>query len=309
MLTKIKKIFQYVFNPEFRLSIKIRHNVYDSMDDLEYLRMIYKVKLKRELHIESPKTFDEKLQWLKLYYRKSSFTTMVDKYSVKKYVADKIGKEYIIPTLAIWNNWADIDFSLLPNQFVLKCTHDSGGVIICKDKNSFDKDDARKKIESSLRRNFYYPGREWPYKNVQPRIIAEPYMKEADSSELHDYKFYCFNGIPMYCQVISNRTTNETIDFFNMEWEHQEFTGLALPVKPFSASPIPIPVCFDEMKRLATVLSQGIPFLRVDFYEVNEKVYFGELTFYPASGFGSFTPNQYNTVLGDLLVLPTDMIL
>ncbi len=263
-----------------------------------YLKMKYRLTMGKKLDLKNPKTFNEKLQCLKLYDRKPEYTIMVDKYAVKKYVADKIGEEYIIPTLGVWDKFEDIDFEKLPNQFVLKCTHDSGGLVICKDKSKLDIAVAKKKIEKCLKTDFYLLGREWPYKNVPRKIISEKYMEDESGKELKDYKWFCFNGEPKYCQVISDRTTNEAIDFFDADWNHQEFTGLALPHKPFNSSPIPIPLQLEKMKMFAKVLSKDISFLRVDFYEINGKLYFGELTFYPASGFGVFTPVEWNEKLG-----------
>jgi len=264
-----------------------------------YLKLKYRAMINQKLNLVKPQTFSEKLQWLKLYDRKPEYTVMVDKYLAKKYVSDKIGEEYIIPTLGVWDRFDDIDFEKLPNQFVLKCTHDSGGLVICKEKSKLDIESVKKRIEKCLQTDYYLSGREWPYKNVPHKIIAEKYMEDKKENELRDYKFFCFEGEPKYCQVISDRTTQETIDYFDMDWNHQEFTGLALPYKPFHKSIIPIPSQFEKMKSFARLLSNGISFLRVDFYEINGKLYFGELTFYPASGFGLFSPEKWNYKFGN----------
>ena len=274
------------------------------LSDKLFLKLKYYSILKKKLNLESPVEINEKLQWLKLFDRRPEYTMMVDKYAAKKYVADAIGDMYIIPTLGVWETFDEIDFDHLPSKFVLKCTHDSGGLIICKDKTKFDFALAKKKINKCMKRNYYYSWREWPYKNVTPKIIAEQYMEDAETVELRDYKFFCFAGKPLYCQVISDRRTYETVDYFDMDWQHQEFTGLAMPYKPFSKSSIRKPINFEKMKELSSILSNGIPFLRVDFYEVNGKIYFGELTFYPASGFGEFHPTKWNKIMGDLIVLP-----
>lgn len=283
-----------------------RFKITKMLPDKLYLSLRYKSRFGRFPNFKSPKTFSEKIQWLKLYDRRPEYTTMVDKYAVKKYVANKIGEQYIIPTLGVWDKFDDIDFDNLPNQFVLKCTHDSGGLIICRDKAKLVKKTAKKKIEESLKRNFYYIGREWPYKKVKPRIIAEKYMEDSETTELRDYKFFCFNGEPVYCQVISNRSKDETIDFFDMNWNHQEFTGLALPNKNFSIYPIPMPFTLDQMINSARVLAKDIPFIRVDFYEIKKKMYFGELTFYPTSGFGKFSPDNWNLIIGKKLQFPNN---
>ena len=271
------------------------------LPDKTYIQLYYFLRFKKFADLKNPKTFNEKLNWLKLNDRNPLYTTLVDKYEVKKYVADKIGAEYIIPTLGVWDRFDDIDFDKLPNQFVLKCTHDSEGLVIVKDKSALDINAAKAKIESALKQNFYYIGREWPYKNVKPRIIAEKYMEDHTDGELRDYKFYCFNGQPMFCQVIANRFSDETIDFFDIDWKHQEFTGVSLPMKNFSKDFINKPYSFTNMVKNSSILSNTFNFVRVDFYEVNKHLYFGELTFYPAGGFGSFYPDIWNYKIGEHL--------
>lgn len=277
--------------------------------DRLYLQLLFRFKMGYRLDIDNPKTFSEKLQWLKVYDHNPLYTTLVDKYAVKKWVADKIGEKYIIPTLGVWNDAREIDFDKLPNQFVLKTTNGGGGnVKICKDKSSFDRKKAITCLNRDLKKSIYKSYREWPYKNVPPRIIAEKYMEDVPNEGLRDYKFYCFEGIPLYCQVISNRYSKETIDFFDMDWNHQEFTGLSEPHKPFSNSPIPIPIHFDMMKQAVSLIARNIEnncFVRVDFYNVRGENYFGEITFYPASGLGSFSPNEWNYRFGELLKLPS----
>ena len=303
LISKLANFIKLFTDSKYRFFRLNQLGFYRLVNDKVYTKKIFYYKTGKHLKLNSPKTFTEKLQWLKLYDRKSEYTTMVDKYAVKKYVADRIGEQYIIPTLGVWERFDDIDFNMLPNQFVLKCTHDSGGVIICRSKSKFDLETAKKKINSSLKRNYYYAHREWPYKNVPPRIIAECYMEDTQTTDLRDYKFFCFNGDPIYCQVISDRTFHMTIDFFDMEWNHQEFTGLTLG-KPFCNSPIPIPIQFDKMKEIAKILAKESLFLRVDFYEVKGNLYFGELTFYPNAGYGNFIPDKYNLILGEMLKLP-----
>ncbi len=444
---------------------EFRQKLYKLIPDKLYLKLLYKRRLGKKLNLNNPQTFSEKLQWLKLYDRRPEYSKMVDKYEAKLYVAEKIGEQYIIPTLGIWDSFEEIDFSKLPNQFVIKCTHDSGGLVICKDKATFDIEKASQKINQCMKNNFYWFGREWPYKNVKPRIIVEKFMTDygegesgdnfcennankeptdykmmcfdgkvnssfvcsewftesglkiafhntnweeipfsdhyprsanlsektasyeqmvelveklskdipfvrvdfyevrgqiyfgeltfypgggmeeftpsewdktlgdwiplsrgeyllegdtfriwlhskmefrSQDSDLLDYKFFCFHGKPEFCQVISNRSTDERIDFYDMEWNHQEFTGLSVPGHPFANADMSIkqPQTFYKMKEVAKILSEGHPFLRVDFYEVSGQMYFGELTFFPASGFGVFEPNQWNLCLGEMIHLP-----
>ncbi len=301
LASKIKK---FLMNPSIRFSYLTELGFTRWMLDETFIKKQFYYTMGYKPNLTSPKLFNEKLQWLKLYDRKAIYTVMVDKYAVKQYVSKKIGEEYLIPTLGVWDKPEDIDFDALPDHFVLKCTHDSGGLVICKDKNKLDKSKAIRKINSCLKRKYFYIHREWPYKNVRPRVIAEQYMEDSETEELRDYKFFCFGGKPLYCQVISNRSSNETVDFFDMDWRHQEFTGLAKPYKPFSKTSINKPINFEKMKEIASILSNGMTFIRVDFYEVNGKLYFGELTFYPASGFGEFHPTKWNTIMGDLVVLP-----
>lgn len=413
-------------------------------DDL-YISIQFFLRLGYKPDLKHPRTFSEKLQWLKLHNRKPEYTTMVDKYAVKKYVADRIGEEYIIPTLGVWESFDEIDFDSLPDKFVLKCTHDSGGLVICRDKKTLDMDAARKKIEKSLRTDYYKQGREWPYKDVPIRIIAEKFMEDGTQGDalndyklmcfdgkvycsfvcsgrnseeglrvtfydrewkrlpfrrhypsadkdfdmplqyhrmielaerlskdipfvrtdfyeidgklyfgeltlfpgngmeefspeewderlgelielpngggylidneyftvilrtqhvidLSDYKFYCFNGEPKFCQVIRDRSTRETIDFYDMDWKHQEFVGLN-PVAGNGTYPVERPLHLDKMVEICRELSKGIPFLRVDQYIIDDRVYFGELTFFPAGGMGAFTPNIWNEKLGNMLCL------
>lgn len=259
----------------------------------------------KKLNLENPQTFNEKLQWIKLYDRKPIYRTMVDKYEVKKYVADIIGEQYIIPTIGVWNHFDEIDFDTLPDQFVLKCTHDSGGLVIVRDKNEFDKEAARKKIERSLKRNFYWKAREWPYKAVKPRIIAEKYIEDNMSHDLKDYKIFTFNGTAKILYIASERNdinAETKFDFFDADFNHLPFTN-GHP----NASKIPDkPEKFDTMKMLAEKLSAGIPQLRVDFYEVNGDVLFGELTLFHMSGMEPFDPLSWDRIIGDWIELPKE---
>ncbi len=278
------------------------------LPDAPYLKLLYRFKMGHRLNLKNPQTFTEKLQWLKLYNRKPEYTKMVDKYAVKEYVANLIGGKYIIPTLGVWDKPEDIDWDSLPNQFVLKTTHGGGGggVVICKDKSKFDKASAIAKLKESMASDIYSGLREWPYKNVPKRIIAEKFMapeKSPAPKDLPDYKFFCFNGEPKYCQVIRDRHTKETIDFYDMDWNHMPFVGLN-PVARNGLTPIVRPGNLDEMKGICRKLADSKTFVRVDLYVIDDKSYFGELTLYPASGMGVFTPEEWNDKLGDLLTLP-----
>lgn len=268
------------------------------LPDKLYLQIYYFAQFKHFINFKNPKTFNEKLNWLKLYDRNPMYTKMVDKYETKKYVAKIIGEEYIIPTLGVWNKFDDIDFNKLPNQFVLKCTHDSEGIVIVKDKTKFDKISAKKKIEKAMKYNFYYIGREWPYKNIKPRIIAEPYLEDKTNKELRDYKFFCFNGTPKIFYIASGRNFGKTtLDFFDLDFNH-----LNIRLHYPNAKNIPQkPLNLDKMIVLSKKLSKNLIHVRVDFYEVDGKLYFGEYTFYNFSGLSKFNPNIWDEKLGEWL--------
>lgn len=282
--------------------MSVKYMIKQLIPDCIYLRYEFKKQLGYSLNLKEPRTFNEKLQWLKLYDRKDLYSTMVDKYAVKEYVSAIIGKEHIIPTLGVWQRFEDIDFSTLPNKFVLKCTHDSGGLVICRDKNTLDFDAAKKKINRSLHTNYYYVGREWPYKNVKPRIIAEQYMEDSTTAELRDYKFFCFNGVAKCYKVDFDRFVAHKANYFTPDGELMKIGEEICP--PDFNKEIPVPENLEKMKEFAEKLSAEHPFLRADFYDVDGKVYFGELTFYPASGFGKFIYDGNDELLGSWIKLP-----
>ena len=271
------------------------------LNDKAYLKYFYKKNIGKKLNLENPISYNEKLQWLKIYDRKDIYTTMVDKYEVKDYVSKIIGKQFIIPTIGVYDTFDEIDFNKLPNQFVIKCTHDSGGLVICKDKKTLNIEEAKKKINKCLKNNFYYTGREWPYKNVKPRIIIEEYMEDKADKELRDYKFFCFNGHYKVIFIATNRQGDGDtyFDFFDRDFNHLPFTNghpnaPKLPHKPKK---------YEEMIELAEKISKGIPQVRIDFYEVNGRVYFGEATFFHWSGFMPFEPEEWDKKLGDMIDL------
>ena len=266
-----------------------------------YLKIAYRLEMKKKLNLANPQTFNEKLQWLKLHDRKPEYTQMVDKYAVREYIAKTIGEEYLIPLLGVWNAFDEIDFDQLPDQFVLKCNHDSGSVVICKDKKTFDVDAARKNINAGLAHNYYYGGREWPYKNVKPKIIAEKYMVDESGTELKDYKLFCFNGEVKIVEIDFDRFIKHTRNLYTSKWE---FLNFQLLYPNDSSKYKDKPIALDDMIKMASYLSKNIPHLRVDFYQINNKIYFGELTFFHEAGFGLFSPNEWDKILGDWIKLP-----
>lgn len=293
-----KKIKRYLSDPYWALGCDLIKKYPKWMSDEFYIRTLWRMVMGYKLDLMNPKTFNEKLQWLKLYDHNPLYTILVDKLRVKEWVAEKIGAQYIIPTLAVWEKAEDIDISNLPEQFVLKCNHDSGSVIVCKDKTKFDIDATKKKLGIALKHNFYWEGREWPYKNVKSCIFAEPYMEDETLQDLPDYKFFSFDGVVKVLFIATERGSNEAetkFDFFDVNFNHIKVknghpNADILPKKPNS---------FDEMLKLSSTLSENIPHVRCDFYEVNGHPYFGELTFYHWGGMVPFEPIEWDYKFGD----------
>ena len=268
------------------------------------LKIMFRLRLHQKLDLKNPKTFNEKMQWIKLYDRRPEYVRMVDKLRVRDYIAEKIGEEHLIPLLGHWDRYEDIDFRSLPDQFVLKCNHDSGSVKIVHDKNAIDHAEFRTFFDTRLRENPYKYGREWPYKQVKPCIIAEKLMEDsAGKGDLTDYKIHCFSGEPRAVQVISDRFSPEGIknDYYTLDWKNYGLRRGEMHNAEYLA---PRPEQLPEMLTLARKLSEGIPFVRTDFYVIDGKVYFGEMTFFPASGFNPFTPDKWDRVFGDWIQLP-----
>lgn len=280
------------------------------LPDVIYLKWVYYLRTGKHLNLDNPKTFNEKIQWLKLHNTSDECTRSVDKYEVRQLIAEKIGKDYLIPMLGCWDSFEEIDFDSLPDQFVLKCTHDSGSVVICRDKNTFNIGLAKAKLEAAMKHNFFWVGREYPYKNVKPRIICEKLMKDAESDDLVDYKFLCFNGQPKVLFYASERYTSKDkvakFDFYDMNLTH-------MPIKSagHENSTIPPSVTienFNKMKELCCILSKGYPHVRIDFYVINGKIYFGEITFHHDGGFVQLEPEEWNMTFGNWIRLPFEKV-
>ena len=269
-----------------------------------YLKLYYKLRLGMDLNLENPQLFTEKLNWLKVYDRRPYYWRYADKYEVKKLVTEKLGGAYLIPIIGVWDKFEDINFDELPNQFVLKCTHDSGGSAVCKDKSTFDKQAARQKINKALKRNYYWFGREWPYKNIKPRIIAEPYVDSLGKPESVEYKLTCCNGevkMITVCEGIPHAANClRKNDHFDKQWDQMHFY---VDYKS-SGKKIEKPIFMDEMVALSEKLAEGIPTVRVDWYYIEGKITFGEMTFYTHAGFMNYNPPEWNKIMGDWLVLP-----
>lgn len=297
-----KKIIRIFSDKEHRYNFLNARGFSRFISSEKLLKIRYYARFGQELNLNAPTKYTEKLQWLKVYDQNPDYTLMVDKYEAKKLVAEKIGEEYVVPLLGVWEQAEDIDFESLPEQFVLKTTHDSGGYVICQQKSKLDYDDVIRTMKKNLNRNYYIGSREWPYKNVKPRVIAEKYMEDESDGELRDYKFFTFGGVPKVLYITQSRGKDEVTvaDFYDMNFEHLPFT---IDHDMAKTPPHP-PKNFELMKSLASKLSENTPQLRVDFYEVNGKVYFGEMTFFHCSGLESFHPKEWDEIFGEWLKLP-----
>ena len=328
-----QKLLDITKLPRKYLSSLMTNCLFYEMDDEKYLKARWLIRMGYPLNLENPRTFNEKLQWLKLYDHNPLYTIMADKFEAKKYIEDKIGKDYVVPNYGVWSRFDQIDFDSLPKQFVLKTTHDNAGVLVVKDRDSFDRKAAKKFLEKHLRHNHFYSAREWSYKFIKPRIIAEKLLENKDGSELLDYKVSCFNGEPKFT-YIQARTCNDPDKLLtNNDGKGPfKFSDIALEFKlrraindieiityydndyniipcsnsdgPSLVEPDPKPVNFDKMLELSRKLSEGLPHVRVDFYEADGQLYVGELTFYTSAGFANFTPDEYNYKFGDYIQLP-----
>ena len=295
---KLKSIFRAFKNPRHALLRLVEINLAYKLSDINYLRLIFFIVFGKRLNLKNPRTFNEKLSWLKIYGRRDIYTTMADKYAAKQFVASQIGREHVVENYGVYEKWTDIKFDELPEEFVIKCTHDSGGAFICRNKINFNKGSVQRQIEKNLNRDYFHPFREWPYKNIPHRIIVDRLLDDKTGSELRDYKFWCFNGVPkyMYCTI---KGKNIYENFYDMDFH-------PVPIDhgfPRHTPEFEKPFAFEEMKTLASKLSQGVPFVRVDFFYVEGTVYFGEFTFYDWAGLRPFRGN-WDKELGKLILLP-----
>lgn len=295
------RLIKAIKQPEWLFGSILRRTIGSYMKDKSFIMWEYFSGMRKFPNIENPTTYNEKLQWLKLNDIHPEYGELVDKATAKDHVAKEIGEEHIIPTLGVWSTFDEVDFDSLPNQFVLKTTHDSGGVVVCKDKTTFNKEKARKKIEKSLKNDYFLVHREYPYKYVKPRVLAEQYMVDESGTELKDYKFFCFNGKCKMLFVATGRGAGDVrFDFFDTEFNHLPFQQ----GHPWADHPTQKPKGFEKMIELAEKLSVKYPHVRVDFYDINGQVYFGELTFFHFSGNVPFVPEEWDYKIGDWLTLP-----
>ena len=299
------KLKDFINNPQYFITSPAAKGYLDWVPDAVYLKILYRIVTHRKLHLRHPKHYNEKLQWMKLHDRKPEYARMVDKYEVRSYIAELLGEEYLIPCLGVYSSFEDIDFDKLPDRFVIKCTHDSGSVVICKDKSAFDIESARNQINAGMKRNYYSTYREWPYKGVKPRIIIEQYM-DGDDGDLKDYKVMCFDGKALMVQTHENRFVEgkeHTQTFYDRDWK-------ILDLKQFGLEPVDEPgerpALMDEIFRLSEIVSRDMCHVRVDWYIIDEKIYFGEITFYDGSGFDAFLTEDMEEYMGSLIKLPID---
>jgi len=297
-----KKIIKALKNPKIAILYFLSFRIFRIIPDSLYLKLKYRLIFGKNLDLKKPKTFNEKLQWLKLHDRNPLYIQLVDKYEVRKYIEKVLGSEYLIPLLGVYNNFEEIDFDALPNEFVLKPTHTSGDIFICRDKSKIDFVKLKKEVNRWLKREYYWLHREWPYKNIKPRIICEPLIKTNDDTLPNDYKFHCFHGEPDNVMVCMERESGEPkFYFFDSKWNllRYNISGINAP-HDFT---LPKPERIDEMFSIAKRLSEGFPFVRVDLYYENDKIYFGELTFYPQSGFDPNLLPETDLLFGDKIKL------
>ena len=300
-MKKNNKLFKAIKKPGWLFGVFLRRYLSHYLDDRTFIRWEFFFALGKFPNLDEPQTFNEKLQWLKLNDIHPEYQSMVDKFEAKEYVRKIIGEQYVIPTYGLWYSFDEIPFNNLPSKFVLKTTHDSGGIVICTDKSKFDREKAKNKIEKSLTRNFFYEHREYPYKYIKPRIIAEKYMEDESGWQLKDYKIFCFNGNPKFIEVDYDRYLNHKLNVYDLNWNLIDF---------YMTSPndknviINRPEMLDRMLDFAHKLSEGKTFVRVDFYSINSSIYFGELTFHPGAGLIDFHPKKFDKILGDMLILP-----
>lgn len=304
----IKSLSSFISRNIVRIA---RHGLWPFWSDELYLLELWRIRMGTELNLQNPISFNEKLQWLKLYDRNPQYTIMADKYKARQFVVDRIGEQYLIPLIGVWNRPKEIDFDKLPDQFVLKCNHNSGvGMYICRNKNEIDRKRIIRELNKGIQENYYNYNREWCYKDIPRKIICEAYMedeKDLDHRGLVDYKFFCFDGKPRFLYVSQGLENHKTarMCFLTLDWtfatyarsDYKEYENL--PDKPSR---------YEEMVEIAKILSEGVPFLRVDLYEINGKIYFSEMTFFPCSGFIKWKNSVSDYEIGAMLTLPEKII-
>lgn len=297
------KVQKAVADPWYIIRGLASKNLLNFLSDRTYLKLMYYAHFQTKLNLSEPQTYNEKLQWLKLYHRNPEYTIMVDKYEVRDYIREKIGEKYLNTLLGVWKTPEEIDFEELPDKFVLKTTHNSGGYVICDNKDKLDWESAKQILSKYLNKNYFNIGREYPYLNVEPRVIAEEFLEQDNGEELRDYRFFCFNGEPKFVSVDFSITDKSRTrrNLYDLNWDLLEASISYPHEEDFIVNK---PDKFEEMIQLSKQISKGIPHTRVDFYYINKQIIFGEITFYHQNGWGKFTPEEFNKQLGDWITLP-----
>ena len=308
MTVQKKHIKKALRSPLAALILIVGYDKVKWINDKLYLKIMFKYYLGHKLNLKNPVSYNEKLQWIKLYDRKAEYTRYVDKVAVRDFIAETLGDEYLIPLLGVWDSPDEIDFDTLPNQFVLKCNHNSGtGMCICKDKSRINVEQIKNQLRKGLKEDYYYLGREWPYKNVRRKILCEKYMVDESGTELKDYKVMCFNGEPKLIELHMGRfTDHQTQDFYDTSWKKTNISQGGISVYGMSTIDAPKPDTLDKMLELSKILSKGIPHVRVDWYSINGKLYFGEMTFFDGSGFDPYDSYMDDILLGSWIELPKE---
>ena len=303
ILTKLKTAASLVSKPQKLLLPAGQNGLLNFLPDKTYLKMVFKAETGYALDLDHPQTYNEKLQWIKLYDRKPEYVMYADKYKVREYIVKTIGENYLIPLIGMYKRAEDIPWQDLPNRFVLKCNHASGTNIICKNKADLDIASAEKKLNAWLKKNAYWGAREWCYKDINPCIICEKFIETDDGNTPDDYKFMCFNGVPRLIQVHHDRYGNHTLDYYTPEWKKADLQRIDANI---STKIMDKPEKLDEMLSIAEKLSKDMYYARIDLYYVSGKIYFGEITLYPTGGFSTFTRHEDDLLLGSYIKLPTD---
>lgn len=297
----MNKIIKFFKKPKVCIIYILSYfKIFRLLPDKLFLKLKFKLMMNKKLNFDNVQTYNEKLQWLKLYDRKPEYTKLVDKYGVREYIAETIGSEYLIPLLGVWDSFEDIDFSKLPNKFVLKYTHDSGSVFVCKDKSKIDYEQLKKDSKKWLKRNYYWVHREWPYKNVKPRIVCEQFISDNDQTP-DDYKVLCFNGKAKLIEVHMDRFANHKQDIYDIDWNKTDITQGYDEDSSYSIKEKPKE--FDRMIELSEKLAQNKAHVRIDWFVVNDKLYFGEITFYDGSGYAPFDKEEHDYLIGSWINL------
>lgn len=297
MIFEMKNIIKGIKNPKLVMLFLLRSRIFHKIPDKTFIKIEYYLRTKKKLNLKNPKRYNEKLQYLKLYDRNPLYTKLVDKYEVRSYIENKIGEEYLIPMYGVYESYEDIDFDSLPNEFVLKPNHTSGDVYICKDKNEINHERLKKDIDSWMKKNYFWKHREWPYKNIKPKIICEKLMVDESGFELKDYKFFCYNGLVKNLFIATDRPNSTKFNFYDLNFNKLPFNQHY----PNFNKEVSKPTGFQKMIELSGELSKEIPHVRVDFYSINGKIYFGELTFYHFSGCEVFEPDEWDYIFGEYL--------